>query len=167
MQVTDIGVPVTELIDTVKASIKTANLSETDLGRDLRVGSITLTLEVVATSSAGVGVDFRVPFIGMEVRAGQRVSRRDTHTIQIKLTSPTSTGPELRDDGVQGALADAINVIRTVVARAASGDDPFTLLNSTVTITFAVTQEGEISIGAAGELSDEVIHTLELVLVDA
>jgi len=59
----------------------------------------------------------------------------------------------------------AIETIRTAVASAASGDDPFILNDSTITISFAITTEGTISIGIDGSLSDEVTHTLSLALV--
>ena len=47
------------------------------------------------------------------------------------------------------------------------GDDPFVLNDSTITISFAVTAEGSISIGINGSLSDELTHTLILALVPA
>jgi hypothetical protein len=62
---------------------------------------------------------------------------------------------------------EAIETIRAVVATAAAGDDPFVLNDSTITISFAVTAEGSISIGVNGSLSDELTHTLTLGLVPA
>jgi hypothetical protein len=47
----------------------------------------------------------------------------------------------------------AIETIRAAVASAAGGDDPFVLNDSTITISFAVTAEGTISIGVNGSLS--------------
>jgi hypothetical protein len=47
----------------------------------------------------------------------------------------------------------AIETIRAAVASAAGGDDPFVLDDSTITIPFAVTAEGTISIGVNGSLS--------------
>ena len=62
---------------------------------------------------------------------------------------------------------EAIETIRAAVASAAGGDDPFILEDSSVTISFAVTSEGTISIGVDGSLSDELTHTLVVSLVPA
>ena len=60
---------------------------------------------------------------------------------------------------------EAIETIRAAVASAAGGDDPFVLNDSMITISFAVTAEGTISIGVNGSLSDELTHTLVVSLV--
>jgi hypothetical protein len=62
---------------------------------------------------------------------------------------------------------EAIETIRAAVTSAAGGDDPFVLNDSTITISFAVTAEGTISIGVNGSLSDELTHTLVVSLVPA
>lgn len=166
MHVTESGVPVQELIDTVKRAIKAASLSNTDADRDLRVVSMELTLHAVATHSLGGGLDFRIPFIGMAVKLGGKVTREDTHTIKMKLAPPDLTSrPELRDQDIDSILVDAVTTIRTAVASAAAGDDPFTLAESSVDIGFAITAEGTISLGVDGGLSDEVKHSLKLELV--
>jgi hypothetical protein len=64
-----------------------------------------------------------------------------------------------------GFLVDAINTIRAAVASAEIGDDPFTLTESSVDISFAVTAEGTISLGVEGGLANELTHTLTLGLV--
>jgi hypothetical protein len=64
-------------------------------------------------------------------------------------------------------FVEAINTIRTAVASAATGDDPFTLTASVVNISFAVTAEGGISLGVDGGLTNELTHTLTLGLVPA
>ena len=76
MQVTDGGVPIQELIETIKQAIKTANVSSTDLDRDLRVGSVKLTLNAVATKSLGGSLDFRIPVIGMQVKLGGKLTKK-------------------------------------------------------------------------------------------
>jgi Trypsin-co-occurring domain 2 len=167
MRVTDEGVPVRELIEAVKQAIKTANVSSTDLDRDLRVGSVQLALNVVAVRSLGGGLDFCVPFLGMSVKLGGKVTHHDTHQIEIGLVPPDLAGrPEVRD-GVESVLADAISTVRAVVASAATGDDPFTLTQSSVKITFAVTSEGGISLGVERGLAGELTHTLVVSLVPA
>ncbi len=60
---------------------------------------------------------------------------------------------------------DTINTIRTAVASAATGDDPFTSTESVVNISFAVTAEGGMLLGADGGLTSELTHTLTLGLV--
>ena len=70
MNVTEDGVPVPDLIAAVKRVIKTANVSATDQGRDLQVGSVSLILHAIATRSSGGGLNFYIPFIGMEVQFG-------------------------------------------------------------------------------------------------
>ena len=75
MKVTDQGVPVDTLIGVVKDSIRRAGVSSTSQTRDLQVASVQLILEVVASKTAGGGVDFRVPFIGMKLRVGTKVTK--------------------------------------------------------------------------------------------
>jgi hypothetical protein len=76
VQVTDGSVPIQELIETIKQAIKTANVSSTDLDRDLRVGSVKLTLNAVATQSLGGSLDFRIPVIGMQVKLGSKLTKK-------------------------------------------------------------------------------------------
>jgi hypothetical protein len=168
MHVTEDGVPIEELIDTIKQAIKTASVSSTDLDRDLRVCSVQLTLNAVAIRSLGGGVDFRIPFIGMLVKLGNKITKQDTHAIDISLIPPDLKGrPELRESDIESVFVDAITTIRTAVASAAAGDDPFILTQSSVNISFAVTAEGTISLGVDGSLSNELTHTLTLGLVSA
>ena len=86
----------------------------------------------------------------------------------INLTPPGEEDrAELRDDGLDNVLVESIETIRAAVASAAGGDDPFVLNDSTITIPFAVTAAGSISIGVNGSLSDELTHRLVLALVPA
>jgi Trypsin-co-occurring domain 2 len=168
VNVTEDGVPVPEVIEAVKRAIKAANLSATDQGRDLRVGSVRLILHAIATRSSGGGLNFRIPFIGMEVQVGARLTRRDTHEIEINLTPPGKEDrAEIRDASLDDVLVEAIETVRATVASAAGGDDPFVLNDSTIKISFAVTAEGSISIGVNGSLSNELTNTLVLALVPA
>src|SRR6185369_8660774 len=81
VNVPDGGVPVDTLISVVKDSIKQAGVSRTSHTKDLKVASVQLILDVVASETAGGGVDFRVPFIGMKLSLGAKVTKKDTHTI--------------------------------------------------------------------------------------
>jgi len=168
VNVTDDGIPVPDVIDAVKRAIKAASVSATDQGRDMRVASVGLILHAIATRSSGGGLNFCIPFIGMQVQVGAKVTTRDTHQIEISLTPPAEgllTAEEVRDGGLDDVLAEAIETIRAAVASAATGDDPFVLGGATITLSFAVTKEGSISIGVNGSLGDELTHTLTLALV--
>ena len=69
-----------------------------------------------------------------------------------------------RDTDVEAILVDAIETVRAVMARAAEGDDPFTLRDSGVELSFGVAQDGTISLGIDGELTDEITHTLRVTI---
>ena len=168
MRVTDSGVPVQDLIEAVKQAIRVANVSCTTPDRDLRIGSMRLVLHAVATRSYGGGLNFHIPLIGTEVRLGGQLTQQDTHEIEISLVPPApAERPELRDGGLGPVLAEAIETIRATVASAASGEDPFTLDESTIKIVFGITAEGDISIGVNGSLANELTQTLVLTLAPA
>ena len=163
MKVTDQGVPVDTLIGVVKDSIKQAGVSRTSQTRDLQVASVQLILDVVASKAVGGGLDFRVPFIGMKLRVETKITKKDTHTIDITLVPPEDGDTrQVRGGEVEEILVNAIATIRDVVTRAAEGDDPWILSASTIDISFAITQTGSISLGADGELANELTHTLRL-----
>jgi hypothetical protein len=163
VKVTDAGVPVDALISVIKDSIKQAGVSRTSPNRDLQVGTVQLILEVVASKTAGGGLDFCVPFIGMKLRLGAKVTKKDTHTIDIHLGPPKEgVARQVRSGEVEDVLVNAIATIRKVVAKAAEGDDPWILSESTIDISFAITQTGTLSLGADGELANELTHTLRL-----
>lgn len=167
MQVTDQGVAVQEVINEIKLAIKEANISAANEYRDLRVSSVKLTLHVLATRSLGGRLEFRVPFIGMQIKLGTKITRSDTNEIEISLTPPAlSAGAEVRGS-IDDALVEAIETIRAAVVSGAGGDDPFVLDEATVTLSFAVTQDGEISVGVDGSLTHELTHTITLGLAPA
>ena len=166
MKVTQAGVPVQDVITAVKLAIKEASVSTTDQDRDLRVNSVRLVLHALATRAVGGGLNFTIPFIGMGVRLGTKVTKRDTHEIEINLAPPgQQAGEEVREASLDLALVDAIETVRAVVASSSDGDDPFALNEAKITLSFAVTAEGDISIGIDGSMSDEVTQTLILGLV--
>jgi hypothetical protein len=168
VQVTDSGMPVQDLIEAVKQAIKATNVSRATDGRDLQIGSVRLTLHAVATRSYGGGLNFHIPLIGTEVKLGGKLSRQDTHEIEISMVPPApEERPELRDGNLSDALVEAIETIRATLAAAADGEDPFVLKESKITIVFGVTAEGDISIGVNGSLNDEITQTLALSLVPA
>lgn len=163
MKVTDEGVPVDTLIRVVKDSIKRAGVSRTSQTRDLQVASVKLILDVVASKTAGGRLDFCVPFIGMKLRAGAKVTKKDTHTIDITLVPPEDRDKrQVRGGEVEDVLVNAIATIRDVMTEAAVGDDPWLLSAGTIDISFAITQTGTISLGVDGELANELTQTLRL-----
>lgn len=162
MRVTNAGVPVEEVITTVKEAMKRAGVSRSSSHGDLRVESVQLVLRALASKTAGGELDFRIPFIGMKLRAGTKVTSRDTSTIDMTLKPPAQTTRKVRGVNVEGALVDAITTIRAAMAYAAAGPDPWDLSSGIVDISFGVTKEGSISLGANGELNDEVTQTLRL-----
>jgi hypothetical protein len=163
MKITDEGVPVDTLISVIKESIKRAGVSRTSQTRDLEVVSVRLILEVVASKTAGGGFDFRVPFIGMKLRVGTKVTKKDTHTINITLVPPKDRDTrQVRGGEVEDVLVNAIATIRDVMTKAAQGDDPWLLSAGDIDISFAITQTGTISLGVDGELANEVTQTLRL-----
>jgi Trypsin-co-occurring domain 2 len=161
MQVIDGGVPVDELIAEVKDAVRRAGVSRVSGPGDLQIGSVQLTLRVVAARSGGVGISLRVPVIGAELRIGTKVTKQDTHVIDVALVPPKQPSHQVRGD-VGNALVAAIETIRQTMASAAGGDDPWVLSESSVTLSFAVTQKGTFSLGAEGELSNEITNDLRL-----
>jgi hypothetical protein len=163
VRITSQGVPLDSLVEAVKASVRRAGVSRASQSRDLQVASVQLILEAIASETAGGGLDFRIPFIGMKLKLGARVTKKDTHTIDITLVPPDDPGRQVRGgEDVEDALVNAIAAIRAVTSRAAAGDDPWILSEGAIDIVFAITQVGTISLGADGELSDELTHTLRL-----
>jgi hypothetical protein len=167
MNVTAEGVPVDTLISVIKDSIKQAGVSRSSPTRDLQVASVQLILQVVASESAGGGLDFRVPFIGMKLRLGAKVTKKDTHTINITLVPPEDRDTRQIRGDVEDVLVNAIATIREVIARAEEGDDPWVLSAGTIDISFAITETGTISLGVEGELANELTQTLRLGLASA
>lgn len=159
------GLGVDDLLDGVKRAIKMANISATDQERDLRVTSVHLTLNTVLTTTAGGRLDLRVPFIGMGLKIGRTVHRGDTHTLEVTLTpEEPASEHEIREGGMESVLVEAIETFRRVMSRARGGDDPFTLQDGTIELTFAVTDTGTISLGLDGEQKGELTHKLRLSL---
>jgi hypothetical protein len=124
---------------------------------------VQLVLKTIASETAGGGVDFRIPFLGMNLQVGGSVTTRDTHTLNITLVPPNlGPRPELRDGDVATVLADSVSTIRKIVAEASGGDDPFELKTGSVELNFAVTRNGSITLGFNGELNGQVSHALRV-----
>ena len=59
---------------------------------------------------------------------------------------------------------EAIETMRAIMTSAAEGDDPFTLLDSLVELSFGVAEDGTISLGIDTELKDEITHTMRVTI---
>ncbi len=157
--------PVDELIAKVKDALIEAGVTSANHGADLRVRSVRLILEVIATGGLGGRVNFHVPFIGTEFAVGAKRTERDTHTIDITLVPPAQPSPgAARGSNVRDVLVQAILKIRQTVASASEGRDPWYLSTATVDISFGVTKEGTISVAAEGGITSETTNTLRLSL---
>lgn len=109
------------LIGVVKEAVRRANVSRISSATDLRVASIQLKLAVVADKSAGGGMNFRVPFIGVDFAASAKVSAKDTHTIDFTLVPPQEPlRREVRGGDIEQVLVQATTTIRDVMASAAA-----------------------------------------------
>jgi hypothetical protein len=165
MKVGTDGLPVDALISSVKDAVKLAGVSLSTNSRDLRVDSVQVILQALASKTAGGTLEFNIPFIGMTLRAGARVTAQDTHTIDMTLRPPDQlTTRVVRGANVEEALVEAITTIRTTMALATAGEDPWTLSAGVVEVSFGITKAGTISVGVDGELANEVRHTLRLTL---
>jgi hypothetical protein len=163
----DLGMPVDELIAKVKDALAEAGVTSGDHPVGLRVRSVQLILEVIATGKVGGKLNFRVPFIGTEFTVGRERAQRDTHTIDITLVPPDRLSPGAARGDVREVLVNAIREIRYTVAAASEGEDPWLLSTAKVDISFGVTKEGTISVGAEGGLTSETTNTLRLSLAPA
>jgi hypothetical protein len=101
----------------------------------------------------------------MKLSVGAKVTKKDTHTIDITLMPPEER--PTRGGDVSEVLVSAIATIRDVMTQAAMGDDPWALSTGIIDISFAITQTGTISLGADGELANELTNTLRLTLAPA
>jgi Trypsin-co-occurring domain 2 len=162
----DDGVLVTSLVAEIKDALVTAGVTRANPALDLRVDSVQLILEVVATKAGGGRLSLRVPFIGTELSVGGKLARHDAHTIDIILKPPDQAAAGgVHGPDVQKTLVEAIRTIRMTMLSAAEGKDPWVLSAGSVDISFGVTKDGVISIGAEGELTSEATNTLRLKLV--
>jgi hypothetical protein len=165
MKVTDGGAQVGSLIAAVKQAVKNAGVSQSSVSQDLEVASVQLVLQALMSKTAGGTLDFRIPFIGMKIRTGAKVTSSDTHTITITLVPPARPRRTVRSGNVEQTLVEAITTIRQTITEAAAGDDPWVLSDSVIDLAFGITRNGSISVGADGELSGEVTQTLKLTLI--
>jgi hypothetical protein len=130
----------------------------------MRITGLELTLHALARRDHGAKLEFRIPFLGMPVSFGSKVTTRDTHQIKINL-APAAYAHEVRGgEEVEETLVQAIETIRAVLARGTGDGDAFEHRSSEVELTFAVTRDGSIALVGTADLTGEVTHTLKLTL---
>jgi hypothetical protein len=160
------GLPVEELVTAVRNVAEAANVSDRNAGRDIRITGLELTLHAVATRTYGSKVEFRIPFIGMPVSVGTKITSRNTHRIQVKLVPP-ELAPRFEVRGgaeVEETLLEAVDTIRAILAAAAGAADSFVLHSGEVELAFTVTDTGSITLVGVADLADDLTHTLKLTL---
>jgi hypothetical protein len=167
VKTTDDGVRIADLISAVKEAVREANISAGHADRDLRVSKVDLTLSVVASRDGGAGIELKVPVIGMKIGGKYRHGSSSTQTVQVTFVPLPPAGAEVRGGDVEETLVDAIETVRAAVAAGISGDDPLVLESSIVTLVFAVTDTGSITLLGEGDLADSQTSTLVLTLVPA
>lgn len=163
MQTEDGTVAFTDLIAAVKAAVKAANTNAT-FDRLLRVTELTVVAAITARRSGGAGLQLRVPVVGAKLGGKYTHTRSDSQRVEIVLAPPPDDGFEVRGGAVADVLLDAIRTVQSALAVAASGDDPFMLQTSTVSLDFVVTDAGSVELVGNGAVEDQVTHTIKLKL---
>ncbi len=163
----NVGLPVNNLITAVKEALVEAGVSQANHSSKLRVASVQIVLDLVATASGGGGLKLCVPFIGTELSVKAKRSTRDVHAIDVTLVPPepsASLPARAGKEKMKEALVQAIKSVRQAVTAAARGSDPWVLSEGIVEISFGVTKEGNISLAGEGELASDVTQKLRLIL---
>ena len=166
MRVTRDGVTLEDLIAAVKSAIRLAGISRVNQSRDLRIVSARLTLNATATVSTGGKLQFTIPFLGA-FGIGSSAKSQVTHVIDIGLVPVDPADTHEISGSVEDVLVDALVSIREVMASAAEGDDPFELEESSVELSFAVTEDGSITLGFEVGAQSEVCHKLKVTVATA
>jgi len=115
-------------------------------------------------TTVGGKVDVRVPVIGAHLRIGGRRVRQRMHTVQVMLV-PEHYGRARHDHGAgDEELVMALRAIRDLMDPSGHGGHSWSVAGGTVQVSFAVTDEGSISVGLNSDRSDEHVHSLQLEL---
>ncbi|MEY9929675.1 hypothetical protein ABH926_004315 [Catenulispora sp. GP43] len=164
MEVTSESVTIRTLVEVIKASICEVQGAEEPRPGDLIAASAALTLHAMMDTTVGGKVDLRVPVIGAHLRIGGRRARHRMHTVHVSLV-PEHYGRSQHDHGAgDPELVMALRAIRDLMDATGRGGHSWTVAGGTVQVSFAVTDEGSISVGLNSDRSDEHVHSLELEL---
>jgi hypothetical protein len=150
----------------IKASIRAANIGD---GReDLVVTKVELSLATILDQSGGGEFEWKVPFVGLTLKGGVKLTRSNTSKLSITLVPP-SPEEDLRELGIDTAaleenIVHAVADLRNAIAEAAVDEPRFLLEKGGIELEFVVTREGSLSLLASGEHKDEVTHTMTLTL---
>ena len=167
MEVTSESVAIRTLVEVVKSSICEVQGAAEPRAGELVAASATLTLHVMMDTTVGGKVDLRVPVIGAHLRIGGRRGRHRMHSVHVSLV-PEHHGRTHHDHGTgDPELVMALRAIRDLLDGTGHGGHSWSVAGGTVQVSFAVTDEGSISVGLTGDRSDEHVHSLELELQPA
>lgn len=167
MEVASDSVAIRNLVDVIKSSICEVQGAAEPRSGELVAASAELTLHVMMDTTVGGKVDLRVPVIGAHLRIGGRRARHRMHTVNVTLV-PEHYGRSRHDHGAgDPELVMALSAIRDLMDSTGTGGHSWSVAGGTVQVSFAVTDEGSISVGLNSERSDEHVHTLQLELQPA
>lgn len=105
------GQEITKVVADVKQAVLEANLYGPGAS-DLVVKSVTLTLNVVETTTGGVDATFEIPYINKEVGLKGSTDWSSTNTITISLVPPVRVGAAQGLTSRHSVKADLANAIR-------------------------------------------------------
>lgn len=165
MEVSSESVAIRNLVEVVKASICEVQGNADPRPGELAVAVAELNLQVMMDTTHGGTVDLRVPVIGARLRIGGRRVRHRMHTVHLTLV-PEHNGRTRHDHGSgDEELVMALRAIRELMdPDTTRGGHSWSISGGTVQVSFAVTEEGSISVGLNSERSDEHVHSLQLEL---
>lgn len=164
MEVSNESVTIRTLVDVVKASICEVQGSGEPRPGELVAVSAELDLRVMMDTAAGGRVDVRVPVIGAHLRIGGQRKRHRMHTVRVQLV-PERYGRARHDHGAgDEELVEALRAVRNLMDRAGDGGHSWSVSAGTVEVSFAITEQGSISVGLNSDHRDEHVHSLQLEL---
>jgi hypothetical protein len=164
VEVSSESVAIRNLVEVIKSSICEAQGAEEPRPGELVVSSAELNLQVMMDTTVGGKVDVRVPVIGAHLRIGGRRIRHRMHTVHVVMV-PEHYGRAQHDHGPgDQELVSALHAIKDLMEPGSPGGHSWSVATSTVQVSFAVTEEGSISVGLNSDRSDEHVHSLQLEL---
>ncbi|WP_042425411.1 trypco2 family protein [Streptacidiphilus anmyonensis] len=164
MEVSSESVTVRSLVDTVQASICQVQGAEKPRPGALVVTSAEVELHVVMDAALGGGLDVRVPVIGAHLRIGGRRVRHRMHTVRVALLPGSGASGGLAHGAGDEELVLALRAVRDLMDPNPQAAHAWSVSDGTVQVSFAVTEQGSISVGLDSDRSDEHVHSLRLEL---
>jgi hypothetical protein len=167
VEVSSESVAIRNLVEVIKASICEVQGAEEPRHGELVVSAAELNLHVMMDTTVGGKVEVRVPVIGARLRIGGRRIRHRMHTVHVMLV-PEHYGRARHDHGPgDDELVSALHAVKDLMDPTSAGGHSWSVAGGTVQVSFAVTEEGSISVGLNSDHSDEHVHSLQLELQPA